>query len=262
MNLVSSNHHSFLIMIPEFRAMKDQDRDRSVDRQSTPESEGSARDQPRNRRGFLTSSATAGLVLGGVSAVRAASPRKKPSPPNQLPDLYPNWNAMNFAQIRTDENTHVAFLLNALGSNARPKPNFMNLEQPDVFSFAQTSFVLENTGVGAYLDAAPLINSKEYLAAAGAILTIEARHSGYLGTLLKVTMDLFKASIDNHYAPLSALVQYNVMPFVKDLNGGPDLTVGTTPSDANDIVILNVALALEYLEADFYNINVGKFFGV
>lgn len=210
----------------------------------------------RNRRRFL-STAAAGLAVAGVATTARAAGGKA----GKLPDLYPNWNAINFRQIRDDENAHVEFLLNALGSAARPKPNFQNLEQPDVFAFARTSFSLENTGVGAYLDAAPLIFDKGYLAAAGAILTIEARHSGYLGTLLNQTMDLFRANIDNHYLPLGALLT-NAAPFIHDLNGGPPLTVDTTPSDANDIAILNVALALEYLEADFYNINVRKFFGV
>ncbi|MBF6589080.1 MAG: ferritin-like domain-containing protein [Ktedonobacterales bacterium] len=45
-------------------------------------------------------------------------------------------------------------------------------------------------------------------------------------------------------------------PFIASLNGGAD------PSKplSNDLDILNFALLLEFLEADFYNANVPKFF--
>jgi Ferritin-like domain len=219
------------------------------------------------RRRFLRAAAsgvalTSAAAAGGLTA-RAAGPKSaKIAAPamKTLPNLYPNWNATNFAQIRTDENAHVHFLLSALGSNARPAPTFQGLVMPDVVTFAKTSFALENTGTEAYLSAAPLISSPEYLSAAGQILVIEARHSGYLGVLFNSTPDLFGNSLEP-VLPLSLLLT-NAAPFIESLNGGPPLTYSTTPSPANDIAILNIALALEYLESEFYNLNVGRFFGV
>lgn len=158
-----------------------------------------------------------------------------------------------FQEIRRDEDDHVAFLKQALGSAARPKPSFKGLKQDDVNHFIQLSQVFENVGVGAYLMAAPAISSKGILAAAGSILTIEARHAGYLNSITDMPLST-NGAFDK---PLSqGQIVKDVMPFLESLNGGPD------PSKPlkNDIDILNFALLLEYLEATFYDTNVPRFY--
>jgi len=158
-----------------------------------------------------------------------------------------------FREIRSDEDAHVSFLKQALGHAARPKPTFKGLGQSNVDSFVKLSQVFENVGVGAYLLAAPAISSKGNLAAAGSILTIEARHAGYLDALIGVPLSP-NGAFDKPI-PQAQIVK-DVSPFIASLNGGPD------PSKPlrNDVDILNFALLLEYLEATYYDINVPKFF--
>jgi hypothetical protein len=158
-----------------------------------------------------------------------------------------------FHEIRKDEDTHVSFLKTALGSAARPKPTFKDLKQQYRANFINLAQTFENVGVGAYLMAAPAISDKGYLAAAGSILTIEARHAGYLNSLLGKPLST-NGSFDKPIA--QSTIVSDVMPFIKSLNGGSD------PSKPlkNDIDILNFALLLEYLEATFYDINVPCFY--
>ena len=230
----------------------------SSDSQGSNPPGASAKSSP-SRRSFLAKAAFPAAIVSALGVASHAAPAGKPKTKPKLPEGIPGINAAAFHEIQNDENAHVMFLMNALGAAARPKPIFQNLTMPDVVTFAKMSLILENTGVGAYLGAAPIINSKTYLAAAGSILTIEARHAGFLGILTGTGEDLFAHSFDQ---PASlAVILGNAGPFVASLNGGPPLLVSTTPSDANDIAILNFALALEYLEAEFYNINVPLFFG-
>ncbi len=161
-----------------------------------------------------------------------------------------------FMEIMNDETAHVEFLKSALtkaGAKPRPKPTFKGLQQADITAFAGLSQVLENVGVGAYLMAAPAISNKAYLAAAGSILTIEARHAGFLDVLLNKPISA-NGPFDK---PISqSEIVKAVSPFIVSLNGGkdPDATL------ANDVDILNFALLLEYLEADFYTLNVPNLF--
>ena len=86
---------------------------------------------------------------------------------------------------KTDEAAHVAALSKALGSKAVAKPSFdFGKAVTDKATFAATAFVLENTGVHAYIGQAGNISNPAYLLVALSIVTIEARHSGAIGLYL------------------------------------------------------------------------------
>ncbi len=214
-----------------------------------------------SRRAFLRGSAALTLV-GGAGAL-LGMPKTA-----QAIDQAPRVARDEFRQIRRHENNHVEFLVGALGSDARPKPTFQNLEQADYASFTAVSQALEQTGVGAYLGATPFINSADILSAAASIALVEASHVGYLNVLrdAPITGDLPDAPFDDEfgtsfYFPLTPEdVGAAAGGFIANLNGGPPIDYAESTSSSNDVAILNFALALEYLEAEFYNINVPKFF--
>jgi len=217
--------------------------------------EASDRPAGHSRRAFLGK--TTVLAAGVAATVAVADRADAQGNPNFVPTLYRGWNGKNFKAIQAHENEHVTFLVGALGAAARPKPTFKGLEQPNVQAFLSVSRALENTGVGAYLGAAPVIQSKTYLGAAASIATVEARHAGYLNVLLNQSITQGGENFDTAFTVAQVVAAAG--PFVASLNGGPPLDFSSTPSPENDIAILNFALALEYLEADFYNINVPKF---
>jgi len=159
-------------------------------------------------------------------------------------------------EIMNDEAAHVTFFQKALTqakASPRPKPTFKGLAQANQRDFATMSRTLENTGIAAFLMAMPAISNQDYTAAAASILTIEARHAGFVDFLLGQPLSE-NGAFDK--AASHAEIITAVSPFIESLNGGPD------PADElnNDIVILNFALLLEYLEAEFYGINVPNLF--
>jgi len=116
--------------------------------------------------GVLTPAQQSGPTLGGAMV------------PNfgKLPEAY------MASALRETEISHVQYLRAALGSAAVKKPS-INLDAlgygySSVDSWLKLARQFEDVGVSAYLGAAPLISSKTYLAAAGAILATEAFHSG------------------------------------------------------------------------------------
>ncbi|HXB65259.1 MAG TPA: ferritin-like domain-containing protein [Solirubrobacteraceae bacterium] len=96
-----------------------------------------------------------------------------------------NSQAAAFLKIATrDENAHVKFLKEHLGSKAAKEPTFnFKGANTNAEMFMKTSQVLENTGVHAYSGQALNIKSAAYVKAALSILTIEARHASVIGLL-------------------------------------------------------------------------------
>lgn len=88
--------------------------------------------------------------------------------------------------VMPDEKAHVEFLQTALGGAAIAEPKFdYGKTTSNEKLFAKTSFALENTGVGAYSGQAGNIADPANLAAALSIVTIEARHSGLIGEIIR-----------------------------------------------------------------------------
>jgi hypothetical protein len=84
-----------------------------------------------------------------------------------------------------EEAEHVAALtkaISAAGGTPVKKPTFA-FPVTNQASFLKLAYTLENVGVGAYNGAGPSLMNKAYLAAAGSIVQIEARHAASIALL-------------------------------------------------------------------------------
>ena len=168
--------------------------------------------RPQSRKDFLKSVAVAGA---GATAVAAALPGKANAQSaggdidianfaltlEYLESTYYalaldsgvlTGNSLAYIQATGDhENQHVnalIALIQKFGGTpvAKPQFNFGNAFASES-SILNTAAELEITGVGAYLGAAPMIQSPEVLAAAGSIVGVEGEHVVAINYLLGVS---------------------------------------------------------------------------
>jgi len=88
--------------------------------------------------------------------------------------------------IGDHETQHVATLTSAIkaaGGTPAAKPTFA-FPVTSQASFLKLAHTLEETGVSAYNGAGPLLQNKQYLAAAGSIVQVEARHAAAIALLI------------------------------------------------------------------------------
>jgi rubrerythrin len=100
--------------------------------------------------------------------------------------------ARTIVMIRDNEQEHVDALTATVeklgGKPQRPKTNFDAVIEGGVNKILETAAVVENLGAAAYLGQAGRIKSKEILAAALAIHSVEGRHAAALNTVVGKTI--------------------------------------------------------------------------
>jgi hypothetical protein len=124
-----------------------------------------------------------------------------------------NGPALDAARLlAAHEETHVVTLrktLRALGAKVPKKPEFDFKDTNKGANFIPTALVLENTGVRAYLGQAPRLKSRALLAAAGSIVTVEARHAAAIAVL--VNNNAFGDKGKNSITPYGAFDKASTM---------------------------------------------------
>ncbi|KAF8883442.1 ferritin-like domain-containing protein [Infundibulicybe gibba] len=133
-----------------------------------------------------------------------------------------------FKSIQADEATHSGFLQGALKEFGETpitscKFNFDSV-LTDVATMAATARVVENVGVAAYLGGATLLTNPVFVAAAGSILTVEARHQTILN-ILSSTGTAIPAAFDVALTPSEVIAL--AAPF---FDGPCDLGVPGNPT--------------------------------
>jgi hypothetical protein len=130
------------------------------------------------------------------------------------------------------EATHVSTLISAIAATGS-KPveacqyNF-DAALASADAMVKTARVLEAVGVSAYLGAAPLINSSDVLAAAGSIVTVEARHQAFIR--VAAGAEPVPAAFDTALQPRAVFTL--AAQFIKSCPEGSNLAIQPFPAIA------------------------------
>jgi hypothetical protein len=104
-----------------------------------------------------------------------------------------------FKALKAHEITHAMWYKAVLGKVAKDKRipslagyvDFSSVDFNDNKSILNTAHALEETGIGAYNGAGPLLKNKDYLTEAGKIVSVEARHTSVINLLLQPNSSFF-----------------------------------------------------------------------
>jgi Ferritin-like domain len=157
--------------------------------------------------------ATYGANLLQLKVLTSAEESGPTTGGNMVPDFGSSNLAFLATALRENEIDHVQYLRSALGTAAVKKPT-INLDAlgygfSRIASWLELARQFEDVGVSAYLGAAPLISSKTYLAAAGAILATEAQHSGSI-RLACIQNHVTSPAVDSLDIPPTTSTPYDV----------------------------------------------------
>jgi hypothetical protein len=221
------------------------------------------------RRSFLSGAARASalavpaLALALPRSARAAGKAKPAAAPTKLT----GFAATLIQEVLSDESQHVPIIQNLLNDPDNPLPvkirqppnfNMARLVQPNLMAFLETASGFENTGSGLYHGA--LLNitqTQEYFPTAAGLAAVESRHASWLNALLGQSLVPDFVPVE---APIDqSLVLSRVAEFVTDPRSTFPAFGTTGATDSNNFFILDFVLFLEYIEAQFYAVNVPRF---
>ncbi len=208
-------------------------------------------------KGIAAAAVPAAIVAGSSRQAHAAGTD------GPFPSYYPGSTKRNFQEIQLDEYEHnniITTAIQSLGGKPRPLATFRGIQNLSASQFLNLSITFENTGVHAYLGAAGYISNPAVLSSAVEIALVEAYHSGFLNTLGNQSLIPGALPLATPFTLNQVLT--GIAPYVQSLNDNGNFppVYGPNPSASNDIAILNFALLLEQLEAEFYFFNVPALF--